>query len=96
MTEIAASSPPTSVPELIDALGPSWLSRQFGHKNASTVSGWKSRSTIPPEYWMMVIAAAEEKSVPGVSNDTLAHWHAKAANLLPVAEDAALAEGGLF
>lgn len=96
MSETAASSTPTNVPELIDALGPAWLSRQFGHRNASTVSGWKSRNTIPPEYWMIVIASAEARGIQGVSNDTLSRWHAEAANLLPPAEDAALAEGGLF
>lgn len=85
MSDTAVTPSPQSVSELIDALGASWLARFFGHKNPSTVSGWKSRGTIPPEYWVKIVAAASEKDIPGVSADSMARWHAESRNLLPEA-----------
>lgn len=51
---------PTPIAKIIDALGISTLQRAFGHENASTVSSWKIRGSIPVEYWPRIIEVAAE------------------------------------
>ncbi|WP_291666062.1 hypothetical protein [Bosea sp. (in: a-proteobacteria)] len=80
MTDVADApvSPkaPASVSELIEALGLSWLAGRFGHKNASTVQGWKVRNYIPGEHWLTIVSAASVKGI-SVSVENLASWHAE-------------------
>lgn len=81
----------SSVAEVIDAIGGSTLSRRLGHQSASTVSSWKQRGSIPPEYWPEVISEAQSRGVDGVSADTLAEIHARQKGRLveaPAAETA--------
>jgi hypothetical protein len=55
-----------TVPEIIEACGVSALARALGHANASTVSSWKTRESIPPRQWGRVIKATKAIGVLGV------------------------------
>ena len=61
----------SSVDDLITDLGgPQRLATTLG-VNANAVRQWKSRGTIPPEYWPELIELAEQKKRPGVTWDFL-------------------------
>ncbi|MFC5509322.1 hypothetical protein [Bosea massiliensis] len=95
MTDVVdAPATPANVAELIEALGLSWLAGRFGHKNVTTVSGWKRRGYIPGEYWSGIVSAAYTKGVNGISEDVLARWHAETRGVPLIAQNAPLTLGG--
>lgn len=61
-----------SVDRIVDAIGVTALARRLGHKNASTVSSWKIRGSIPVAYWPRVIEAAREQGDTTVTLEALA------------------------
>lgn len=89
----APLKPPANVAELIEALGMSWLAGRFGHKNPTTVQGWKRRGYIPGEYWSGIVQAASTKDVKGVSEDVLARWHAESRGVPSSGEDTSVVGG---
>ena len=44
-----------------------------------TVSAWKTRESIPPEYWTKIVSVAERLGVEGLTLEFLASLAAKAA-----------------
>lgn len=69
------SETPTSVPELIEAFGgPTGFARVIG-KGPSTASEQKRSGSIPVEYWDLVVSAARDAGIPGVSFEALARMH---------------------
>jgi hypothetical protein len=60
-----------SVSNIIDAIGVTTLQRAFGHVNASTVSSWKQRHSIPHARWPKLIEVAKARGVTGITADTL-------------------------
>lgn len=70
-----AVSAPDTVASLIDALGgPAKAGRRIG-RGASTMSERKRTGVLPVEDWDLIIAAAAEAGVPGVTYETLAKMH---------------------
>jgi|GEM_PF-3349858 len=68
-------SAPDTVAALIDALGgPAKAGRMIG-KGASTMSERKRTGVLPVEDWDLIIAAAAEAGVPGVTYESLAKMH---------------------
>lgn len=61
-----AMQDPTPIAKIIDSIGASTLQRAFGHENASTVSSWKIRGSIPVEYWPKIIEVADEAGKEGI------------------------------
>jgi len=47
------------------------LAEDLGVKEAS-VRKWKDRDSIPAEYWLPLVAAAERRGIPGVTLELLA------------------------
>ncbi len=47
--------------------------RACGHKNASTVQGWKERGRIPQDRWPEVLEAARRTEVPITLDDFVRH-----------------------
>ena len=39
------------------------LATALGHRNPTTVQGWKKRDFIPVEHWPSIIALAKHKSI---------------------------------
>jgi hypothetical protein len=65
-----------SVAELIDACGgPSAVGGKL-QIPATTIASWKSRGSIPVNYWPDLLGAARESGVE-LSNDKLVELHAK-------------------
>ncbi len=64
-----------TVPEVIDKIGVSALAQALGHKNASTVSSWKARKSIPVEHWPRVVDAAKKADIGGLTYDALVALH---------------------
>ncbi|WP_428351821.1 carph-isopro domain-containing protein [Lichenifustis flavocetrariae] len=58
--------------DIIEKIGVTFLASALGHKNVSTVSSWKSRGSIPVQYWGDVIAAAQARDVRGITLRVLA------------------------
>jgi hypothetical protein len=67
---------PSTVSDLIAAIGVSALARHFGHENVSTVSSWKLRGSIPVIHWPRLVEIAAETGIAGVSYETLVGMHA--------------------
>lgn len=59
------------VSRIIDAIGVVALSRAFGHANASTVSSWKLRHSIPVERWPRLIEVAKERGLEEITVESL-------------------------
>lgn len=51
--------------------GMSALARELGHKNPTTVQGWKDRGRVPAEHVRAVIAAAAKKNIVLTPDDFL-------------------------
>lgn len=65
-----------SVPCLIDALGgSSKVTELLGLRAPTTVASWKSRQSIPPDYWPRIIDAARQCGLEGVTSDKLLELH---------------------
>lgn len=47
------------------------LARDIGEKDV-TVRAWRNRNSIPPEYWLKVVSAAQERGISGVTPTSLA------------------------
>lgn len=60
-----------SVENIIDAIGVTALQRAFGHANASTVSSWKQRRSIPVERWPRLIEVAKERGLADITIEAL-------------------------
>lgn len=52
----------------------------------STVSKWKQRNAIPPEWWASVIEAAERRKYVGVTADVMTQLAARQPDPAPAAE----------
>lgn len=64
-----------TVPELITAFGgPTAFSRVIG-KGASTASEMKRARSIGIEYWPVIVRAAADQSIAGVTYETLVQMH---------------------
>jgi len=64
--------------QIIDALGgTSEVTRRLAAKRPTTVSSWKTRGSIPPQWWPRLIAIARERQVDVVTLETLASLAAK-------------------
>jgi hypothetical protein len=69
------SDAPTTVPALIDAFGgPTGFARVIG-KGPSTASEQKRSGSVPVEYWDLIVLAARDAGIPGVSFEALARMH---------------------
>jgi len=68
-------APPSTVPDLIDAFGGNAVFARVIGKGPSTVGEQKRNGSIPVEYWDLVIAAAPEFGVAGVTYEALARMH---------------------
>ena len=66
---------PSTVPDLIDAFGGNAAFARVIGKGASTVGEQKRNGSIPVEYWDLIIAAAPDSGVPGVTYEALAKMH---------------------
>jgi|GEM_PF-5849063 len=63
--ETAAQTPNTPVEKIIGAFGGlSALARAMGHRNPTTVQGWRDRGCVPARQIPGVIAAAERLKLP--------------------------------
>ncbi|OAH18023.1 hypothetical protein AX289_29965 [Methylorubrum populi] len=67
-----------TVADIFAALGgPSAVARILGVRQ-STASEMKRRNSIPPEYWVRLVGAAQAQGVDGLSFERLAIVHAEA------------------
>lgn len=66
---------PTTVPELIDAFGGNAAFAKVIGKGPSTASEQRRSGSVPNEYWDLVIAAAREAGIPGVTWKSLGLMH---------------------
>jgi hypothetical protein len=72
-----------TIAELFDAMGgPSAVARVLDVR-PSTASEMKRRRSIPPEYWLALVAEAARNGVKGVTTDALARIHARERGRLP-------------
>lgn len=71
---------PETVPDLIAAFGGPTRFARIIRKGASTAGEQKRNGSIPVEYWGLIVEAAAEYGVPGVSFETLARMHISAAD----------------
>lgn len=53
-----------TIPEIIDDLGMTALSRALGHRWPTTVQGWKVREAIPVRHVPAVVAASKKLNKP--------------------------------
>lgn len=60
-----------SISTIIDAIGVTTLQKAFGHVNASTVSSWKQRRSIPVERWPRLIEVARERGRDDITIEML-------------------------
>lgn len=68
-------TPPTTIPELIDAFGGPTGFAKVIDKNPSTASEMKRSAAIRVSYWPAIVAAATERKVKGVTLETIAQMH---------------------
>jgi hypothetical protein len=68
-------TPPTTIPELIDAFGGPTGFAKVIDKNPSTASEMKRSAAIRVSYWPAIVAAAPEHDVPGVTLESIAQMH---------------------
>ncbi|WP_373325086.1 carph-isopro domain-containing protein [Methylobacterium organophilum] len=67
-----------TVADIFAALGgPSAVARTLGVRQ-STASEMKRRNSIPPEYWVRLVGAAQAKGIDDLSFERLAIVHAEA------------------
>ncbi|MGO4171591.1 carph-isopro domain-containing protein [Bosea sp. TAF32] len=77
-----------TVADVFDALGgPAAVSRVLS-VGGSTASEMKRRGAIPPEYWVMLVDAAQQVGRPDVTYEALAFIHARAKGRLPDSDEA--------
>lgn len=79
---------PRTVPELIDAFGGPSDFACIIKKNPSTASEMKRSGSIRVSYWPLIVEAAAERSIEGVTLETIAQMHFATA-AAPEAESAA-------
>ena len=66
---------PRSIPELITAFGgPSGFAKVID-KNPSTASEMKRSRSVRVSYWPLIVDAAAEANITGVTLETLAEMH---------------------
>lgn len=65
---------------IIDAFGYARLAAHLGRPDG-TVSSWKTRNFIPPEFWPAIVARADELHIAGVTYEGLARLAAERAAL---------------
>jgi hypothetical protein len=66
-TEVIAKSPAENIIEKFGGI--SALAGALGHKNPSTVQGWKERGLIPAKRQKQVIDAARDRGIGVTAND---------------------------
>jgi hypothetical protein len=66
---------PSTVAALIDAFGGNAAFARVIGKRPSTASEQRRSGSIPVEYWDLVIAAAKERGIPGVTWESLGRMH---------------------
>jgi len=66
---------PSTVAALIDAFGGNAAFARVIGKRPSTASEQRRAGSIPVEYWDLVIAAAQEIGVPGITWESLGRMH---------------------
>ena len=66
-----------SVAAIFEGLGGVTAVAEMLGSPLGTVSAWKSRDSIPAEYWSRLIAAAKARGVDGVSYEALAQIAAR-------------------
>jgi hypothetical protein len=54
------------------------MAAKLGHRNASTVQGWKKRGTIPPKRYMEILGAAQTYEIALTPEDFVHHLKPKA------------------
>ncbi len=60
-----------TIPQIIDDLGVTALSKQLGHKWPTTVQGWKDREAIPAKHIPAVVAASVALEKPTTGDEIL-------------------------
>lgn len=66
---------PRTIAELIDAFGgPSEFAKVI-EKNPSTASEMKRTGAVRVNYWPLIVAAAAERGLPGVTLESIAQMH---------------------
>lgn len=60
-----------TIPEIIDDLGITALSKALGHDWPTTVQGWKDREAIPAKHIPAVVAASTRMKKPTTSDELL-------------------------
>lgn len=53
------------------------LARALGHRNPTTVQGWKETGAIPPKHWPMIEKAAFERGFLDMTARWLGEMHAQ-------------------
>jgi hypothetical protein len=66
---------PKTISELIDAFGGATEFAKVIDKNPSTASEMKRSGSIRVSYWPVIVAAAAERGIAGVSSETLMLMH---------------------
>jgi hypothetical protein len=61
-----------TIPEIIDALGVTALSKELGHDWPTTVQGWKDRQAVPAKHFPAVVAASLRMHKPTTSDELAA------------------------
>ena len=49
------------------------MATKLGHRNASTVQGWKKRGTIPPGRYVEILAASKTHGIGLLPDDFVRH-----------------------
>lgn len=66
---------PRTIPDLIDAFGGPTGFAKVIDKNPSTASEMKRSQSIRVGYWPLIVEAAQEEGIPGVTLEALAQMH---------------------